>query len=700
MKKETFTERRKKLSNAIDTLKNEFVGIDPILDKIEEAVSSYYLCPEIQDRPTIVSLFGPTGTGKTSVVKRLLEILNIDSIQIDCGESRTNEPKICSDIMDSLGLDKPELGDRFYAILLDEFQLSYSINPNTGEENESKPGLRAIWNLLDTGILQVSEYSWEYNKLITFYEDLKIASKQKGLQGIQVKGGCIRDQEAIRCLTEACYTFYDRELPLSIFSDGEDTETELKPLQVIPRDLLGTLMRRLNKVSVGLGIEMGKKLARQSMTFGDLLEYLDGAISIIQRPRELDCRKALIFVVGNIDEAYTIDSEISPDVDCDTYHEISKAVTKTQIKEALKKRFRPEQISRLGHNLISYYTLSKDSFNKVIRNEVSRIIERFKEIDSLKVTVGQNIYKLLFAEGVTPVQGVRPTLAAINTIFTPYLGKALVNKEDYDSEVLIDCPDTIFNTQETTIILKFKDSGKEMSYTQELQLGKLRSPGLRQKGYICATHEASHAVAFTYLSGIAPVIITSVSSNGGGFCSTFEGADKDKEIESREEIDRNVMVSLAGYLGELEFYEPKRCLMGSGSDIKEAWRKFSHLAYRGGYFSPISYSSASSESVPDGLPNGISDEDDHTIEYYSGSITLRQAIRRRFEELIEETKDIIKGEHNLIKNLSLYLGERGTMDSEKFLEFVKKYGNKLTPEFMESTRKSNSPEYYINKLKS
>ena len=48
----------------------------------------------------------------------------------------------------------------------------------------------------------------------------------------------------------------------------------------------------------------------------------------------------------------------------------------------------------------------------------------------------------------------------------------------------------------------------------------------------------------------------------------------------------------------------------------------------------------------------------------------------------------------LLKELALYLGKNGSMKSDKFLEFVEKYGNKLTPEFMKEVREKNDNFYF------
>lgn len=70
-------ERLERIKNASNVLKGEFIGIDSIIDQIIESIIPWYVTPEIITRPTVISLWGLTGTGKTSVAKRLLELLGI-----------------------------------------------------------------------------------------------------------------------------------------------------------------------------------------------------------------------------------------------------------------------------------------------------------------------------------------------------------------------------------------------------------------------------------------------------------------------------------------------------------------------------------------------------------------------------------------------------------------------------------------------
>ena len=68
--------------------------------------------------------------------------------------------------------------------------------------------------------------------------------------------------------------------------------------------------------------------------------FLERAIQIGMRPKRIDCSKALIFISGNLDEAYNMNKIYNPDICADKFYEESLKITVSDIREALKYRFR------------------------------------------------------------------------------------------------------------------------------------------------------------------------------------------------------------------------------------------------------------------------------------------------------------------------------------------------------------------------
>ena len=269
-----------------------------------------------------------------------------------------------------------------------------------------------------------------------------------------------------------------------------------------------------------------------------------------------------------MDEAFKVEKEISPDIDADIFYDETSKVTVNDIKTALMRRFRAEQIARLGNTIIKYPTIKGEDFRKIIEMETKRIIGKFEETEGIKIKVSKNMIDLLYSEGVYPAQGVRPVFTTIGTILTPLLSDILINKDDTFNEGYIEIdvkdPELGYNLPKKTITLTHsanpdKDFGREIP----LALGELRDPGKCKTIYINAIHEVGHAILTSYLTGKVPTSIVASSSTGGGFCTTYD-PDKVGEIGCKGDVKNKIMIALAGY-------EAEKLIFGKKNDDK-TWK--------------------------------------------------------------------------------------------------------------------------------
>ncbi len=88
--KNEFLEKRNLLEDARQILKSEFIGIDKIIDEVIESISSWYILSDIQEKPVVINLWGLTGVGKTSLVNRLVELIDFSNrfFKFDLGEKQ------------------------------------------------------------------------------------------------------------------------------------------------------------------------------------------------------------------------------------------------------------------------------------------------------------------------------------------------------------------------------------------------------------------------------------------------------------------------------------------------------------------------------------------------------------------------------------------------------------------------------------
>lgn len=686
-------DRIKLLDSALVQLKREFVGLDDIIDQLGASVYAWYVTPEIITRPTIVSIWGMTGTGKTSVVKRLISLLYLDDVRIsfDCGECRDNNKSISTDIMDTFGKsEESDSGDRFsgsnsLVFMFDEFQYARTIN-ESGEE-EVAPSLRPIWSILDSGIIYINDYNYDFSNLCDFIDELVDTSKS--LPHIIIKNNHIESPDDVSAFLDLMFFHYDRGPSIKT----DNTEDQNKPLEVLTSRYLRTIIRRLNNKSDALGSRVAKELLSGEYTIGQLAERLEDVKKLAASSRKLDCSKSLVFILGNLDEAYKDSSDISPDIDADLFYDITSRVTTTDIKEALKERYRPEQIGRLGNNIIKYPTLSKDSFKKIIDLEIGRILDRFSEVDKIKVVFEQSMKDLLYSESVYPTQGVRPVLSSIDTLVTPYLSKVVEHKGRSKS-VCIGVVGSVrdFRLPSVDIRLKF-DKAEEVIVEQKLELGKERCPENRKKRFICAVHEIGHAVMYSWCKGEVPDNIVSVSTDHGGFCSTYDRRFAG-EIDCRRDVLDEVRISLGGYQAERVIYSnPDMWLLGSSSDIRSLWKELSGAVMDCGFDLPLPLSHRDVEQNGS-ISNGLDCKD--------VMVTNKSTGDGRILELIKEGMDyvwsVLSKEKELIKKAAIKLGEQGSMSGQEFSDFIRQYGNKLTPDKMKEVYNERDPEYYLKEL--
>src|SRR5574344_2039788 len=140
---ELINKKKEVLESVRISLKEKFIGIDEIIDKIINGISLWYIIPEYQLRPLIVNLWGITGVGKTDLVRTLIKLLNINDkfveIQLDMKDNYT------LNIQSYLELSDIE-PDEQCVLLLDEMQRFRTIDEN-GNLLESKY-FNDIWMLL------------------------------------------------------------------------------------------------------------------------------------------------------------------------------------------------------------------------------------------------------------------------------------------------------------------------------------------------------------------------------------------------------------------------------------------------------------------------------------------------------------------------------------------------------------------------
>ena len=299
----------------------------------------------------------------------------------------------------------------------------------------------------------------------------------------------------------------------------------------------------------------------------ETIKFLLDILAIGNSPKSVDCSKALIFVLGNLDEAYTMSDDFNPDMDADEFHDQSLKINVPAIKEVLKKRFRIEQIARLGNIHIIYPAFSRASFKRIIELELSKIAERVRKQQKITLQFDRSVHDLIYQEGVYPTQGTRPIFTTIHQIINTKLGKAITEmilKHLRVSRI-------VFEAKEDALIAEYmlgKNVVHSLTMRQQFVLQTLRKNRRDDVQAITAVHEAGHAILASVLLHTVPEVIFSNTTGvgGGGFVYT---KFKWKYV-SRKEITNRLAVFLGGHVAEKIVFGEENITTGSEDDIENA----------------------------------------------------------------------------------------------------------------------------------
>ena len=679
-------------------LKQLFVGLDNIIDDIIRSISPWYVTPEVISRPTIVSLWGMTGTGKSSVIKKLIELLGLNekTIILDCGEESevsTYCTTISDKIVDIFGkLESTSEIENDLVFVFDEFQHARTLD----EEGHEiiKPALRSIWNIIDDGkINYYSSSKYCLEKYKEFVADGQSLKEELGGVDIPIKEGVIDNKYMNNFSKTTLGIFYKEDCK----DNCDEEKKQVNLFEIVTWYTLKDIYRKLNIYKPGFGDEIYLKLKSTKSLF-EFVDILTSIERIIFSYKQLDCSKSLVFIIGNLDEAFKVQSELDHDGDADTFYEISNNVTVVDIKNSLRERFRAEQISRLGNNLIKYPTLNKSSFQEIIRREVSSVLEKFKNSSNIEFSINSQVYELLYSEGVCPTQGVRPVFTTINTILTPIVSEIVIKCDSGICEIFTE--ETNFNIPEIIIKAKVKkldESEIILEFPTKLQLGNLRDPRNRKTRYASSVHEAGHAIITAGMTGKLPIKIVSVDSSAGGCCYTFN-KDRHSEIPCKRDYTNDIMISLGGYIAEqIIFEDSEQCLLGSGSDIDNAWELIKEGVFDLGYFEPFKFSDHSTKNSSDGNPGGL---DIKTYKIFTGEgyTAVYDIIEQMLNNFKDTVTNILTKEKKLLAKMALYLGESGSMNRAEFEKYIKDYSTDDFKKLMKTSAEELDYEWYKNRL--
>lgn len=541
---EFIQEREAKLQEASNYLKEEFVGLDVVIDSIMNDIRIWYVMPELIIRPVIVNLWGMTGTGKTDLVRKLVAFLEMDDkfvdIQMDAPVHGDDHGK-CKSVNEALeqsGIDS----NNNNIILLDEFQRAKTVNV-TGDTIEREL-FSDVWMLLSDGKFVKSANGGRgyIDRLKLEVDDYFMMMKfEKDNKGDKTKKNNYRN-------------VYFSEIECdNTNNDDEDGEPAYRPRIKHSAWYIASLKTKLKL----------KKSEFELIQMGDfelntyIKEHIDKNEQIILQGA--DYSKSLIFVCGNLDNAYSMARSVSDaDSDADILHEYSKRISIIDIKQCLGLMFKPEQIARLGNSHIIYPCLNRNNYTELIYRNLNLYLDIISKKSGVSITYSDNLVDRIYSNYVYPSQGVRPLYSSISSFISNVLPTFLLDAvcKKYES-IHIDV------TGSDIVSCTFPN-GESLDRKYEFELDNIKKYIDDDKLMLFSVHESAHALIYADLFGYAPKIINvELTTHDGAYILPNE------MIPTKQVIMDMVTVYLAGAVSERIFFGEMNLSSGCSNDIKQ-----------------------------------------------------------------------------------------------------------------------------------
>lgn len=642
MEQKELKNRLQRLDEAKEYLKQEFIGLDEVVDKVIHLITPWYALGDLQERPTVINLWGLTGTGKTDLVQKLMEFLGEHERTYRMEMSRERYFGI-GETLD--GIYKDRNGQKM-VLMLDEFQHARTIDEE-GKEKDVHT-LRSVWDLLDNGRLSFYSHFIRQEYFLGLYKKLSYLVNN----GVKVKDGMVIEKKTFYVHLMEGQTNSVRRRPARLKNEMDGLPVDL---WFIPYDSHEDLYE-LFQEDFASEFEFSDYL--RGLNENESLEIVLKAIRKSVGPKAIDCSKALVFVIGNLDEAYELHTDTSSDSDANNIRKQSEQVSLSKVKRSLLARFRAEQVARLGNNHVIYPAFGEADFMALIEKQLKKSNTRMKALLGMNSNFDHSLLRYLMKEGVTPTQGARPLFGTITQTIESVIPFLLIKKQQYAQQ-----KDQILHWEVRGDVIRVSVND-ELIYESKLfsLLEKMRVPKKDEQQSVVAVHESGHALVLYLILGKVPVNITSQGSDDLILGQVTR--DADPVLMSRTSLIKELALSLAGLEAERLIFGEEYVTMGSVGDLRSSTSLAKHAINRAGHGKH---------------PN-----------FFSNSLLNSESSFRTTDEVDGEARALIIESQRLaaqslaanrssLLKLASYLADHSSMTKAEFEVFAEQQGLELAP---------------------
>lgn len=627
-----------KLEEVKAKLKKEFVGIDLQIDQIVDSIRTWYCFPEAMNRPLIVNLWGITGTFKTSIVRRLIDLLGKSKgfKEIDSRAILGQKFDILLGISDLSKIKNN--GDLPEVLLIDEFQNVKTLDAFGGDTKESK-SLYELFSILSDGKIKYPRNMFSLGKLIIISDQIK-DNPEKAYKELKDKvDGRLDDlmqraeRQSARAAKQVVATFSDM-VETSIL--GADLESSYSIAEAF-WDKHYYSLEDFNELSYTTLMEFKNDHKA-------LFKYFTSTVDSITPDVTLDLSKSLIFIAGNLDNIFSglthsIDTDsITPD----EFYEYTKEVNFNDVKNCLLENFKPEQVSRLGTNHIIFPSFNNKMYKKLISNLNKRTLGKFKS-QNVEVTIDPSVNDFLLKHGAIPSQGARSILSShefvVDSNMSELISLAIMSKSK-KAKLSVKYNMLVLQAKKEVMIkdISIIDTNVLTNYPEPLNT------------IICA-HEAGHGIAVIALMGKYPDMIKVRSSDGdiGGYVKYTP-----ESLPTKRDLKNSLAIKMAGYAAEMLYHGADGVSSGASSDILSATHAASVAVKVLGFGDGMSangYSMSRDSLVTNDNKRLDQEVDDMISEAFTLAVTVLEFYKKEHKMLTNKLKSTITMKGSDVKKL-------------------------------------------------
>ena len=413
----------------------------------------------------------------------------------------------------------------------------------------------------------------------------------------------------------------------------------------------------------------------EEMNCDEIIEFIAEVYENARKGYDLKFNDSIIFVIGNLDEAYQISFDVNPDMSPDQFRKITEKISVVDIKDALKKRFRNEQIARLGNIHVIYPSFSKKNFEDIIQLSLNSYEKEVYNLTGYHLKFEDSIKKIIYDEGVYPTHGTRPIFSTVYEIVKSRLPEIIRQICESGVKDKVSYITYSFDDINDIVCGKCYDDNNNEIYVVEFNNVKFRLKRLRDSDgnddqqALCALHESGHFVMYAKLFGKLPekLVSRTAETDTGGFL--MEDVEDSKKRISKKDMLKQIQVLLGGYVAEKTYFGEEMTI-GAQNDLKEATIIASKMIRRYGMgVSPCisTYVRGCGED-----PSGyyVNEDNQHYINENIKSIILQAEEDVRKTLITDEWK-------KMLKESALYLCENSAMPQSKMAEIYDKVADSV-----------------------